>query len=599
MDDIIINKHIECDGNRGKLCIYDCQHCYLRSFASHKKVKMWSNDNGGYSPRQIMLGSDKIIEFICDVCNHIFSTQMKNVGLSDKGCAYCGNQRLCDANDCVVCYNKSFKCSIDENAISDGIIWSTKNKDDPRQLFKSSHKKYLFECQKCNHTFKCSLGHIHDRGCPFCTSKQLCNNENCQSCLDKSFKLHPMSKYLSDKKCDPRYIFNSSHKKYSFDCPDCDHSFECRIANMTALDRNCPYCCDPPQKLCESSECIVCFEKSVAGQWFSNIWSKDNVKTARQVFRRSDSTYIYDCNRCNHKFEASPDVMSTRLDNWCSYCNEKSVKICNDKNCLLCYNKTFASHEKSKYWSIKNKDKPKNIYKYSDEFYIFNCGTCNKEFTRKLSSVTRRNYWCPSCKHKTETKLLKWLQSMYNFLTIICQSKFDWCVNPLSNRKLPFDFFIKELNVFIELDGAQHFKQVSNWQSPENTQKYDIYKMKHAIKNNYTIIRLLQDDVWNDKNDWKQALVSHIKLYRKPSIIYICSNNEYSCYNLNLNIDEKELVFDDDEDIDNEIITDNQSKINKKEYVTHPDKLKIDEEEYVIQTNKKKSIKSMKMEKLM
>ena len=39
---------------------------------------------------------------------------------------------------------------------------------------------------------------------------------------------------------------------------------------------------------------------------------------------------------------------------------------------------------------------------------------------------------------------------------------------------------LKLLKIIIELDGPQHFIQIMNWKSPEETRKGDIYKMKCA-----------------------------------------------------------------------------------------------------------------------
>ena len=50
-----------------------------------------------------------------------------------------------------------------------------------------------------------------------------------------------------------------------------------------------------------------------------------------------------------------------------------------------------------------------------------------------------------------------------NFLSIgiLCRMKFNWCKNPETNKYLPFDFYIPDLNLIIEIDGDQHFEQVS------------------------------------------------------------------------------------------------------------------------------------------
>ncbi len=75
-------------------------------------------------------------------------------------------------------------------------------------------------------------------------------------------------------------------------------------------------------------------------------------------------------------------------------------------------------------------------------------------------------------------------------LTVRRQFKADWCKN---KSYLPFDFLVND-KIIVELDGPQHFKQIYNWQEPKEN-----LKMKQAITNGFSVIRLLQEDVWNQK----------------------------------------------------------------------------------------------------
>ena len=79
----------------------------------------------------------------------------------------------------------------------------------------------------------------------------------------------------------------------------------------------------------------------------------------------------------------------------------------------------------------------------------------------------------------------------------------------------------KGVKLIIEIDGRQHFEQVSNWNSPDDTFEHDAYKMEQALNNGYSIIRIFQEDVWNDKNNWQNKSNEAIKLYKKPTIICI------------------------------------------------------------------------------
>ena len=69
---------------------------------------------------------------------------------------------------------------------------------------------------------------------------------------------------------------------------------------------------------------------------------------------------------------------------------------------------------------------------------------------------------------------------------------------------------IPEMQIIIELDGLQHFKQVSNWDSPENQFCNDMKKTMMACDNGYRVIRIIQEDVQNDSYDWYSVLYDTI-----------------------------------------------------------------------------------------
>ncbi len=344
-------------------------------------------------------------------------------------------------------------------------FWSLKNPNTPRDFFKGSNKKCLFNCNICKHEFERKLYHVKQgKWCSYCAGKKLCTNGNCKWCLEKSFASHQKAKFwsLRNKKLKPRNIRQFSDKKCWFNCIICKHEFRSQLKNISN-GRWCPYCCIPSRLLCKKRDCKWCIKKS------------------------------------------------------------------------------FVSHPKAKFWSSKNKLKPRNVRQSSHDKFLFNCKIYNHEFETQLNDVVRGR-WCSKCTNKTELKLFEWLTEKYSSsYEIVKEFRAKWCKNAETNNFLPFDFLVEELppkgasrrrrvNLIIELDGAQHFTQVSNWKDPEKTRKRDIYKMKAALDQGYSVIRLLQDDVYRDKNNWKENLTSSIHHYDTPQIIYICTNNEYSEY---------------------------------------------------------------------
>lgn len=174
-----------------------------------------------------------------------------------------------------------------------------------------------------------------------------------------------------------------------------------------------------------------------------------------------------------------------------------------------------------------------NTYNYSKVNYVNNKNPiiiiCKKhgEFTQQ-PYVHLLNHGCPSCVNKTEFKFYGKLKELYP--KIKRQYKVEWCKNKLY---LPFDFAIEEYKIIIEMDGEQHFKQISNWTSPEIQIEKDKYKMKCANDNGFSVIRLPQIDISKDKYDWSDEIQCGIsKIVNENTIrnIFICKNNEYENY---------------------------------------------------------------------
>jgi very-short-patch-repair endonuclease len=408
--------------------------------------------------------------------------------------------------------------------------WSEKNNIDPSNILNGSNKKYLFNCP-CGHEFEISPNKISSGNwCPYCCkpSKKLCNKDDCKKCFEKSFASHEKSKYWSIKNGDikPRYVNKGSDKKYWFKC-ECEHEFEQSLDKITGKNMNrwCAYCTN--QKLCDDDNCKKCFDKSFASHAKANQWNyeKNIGFKPRNIFTYSDKEYWFICD-CKHEFKKS--IKNVSISEKCEYCSGQ--KLCQDNECDDCFNKSFASHSMLKFWINKDNINPRNIFKCSDTKCWFKCEN-NHEFDISLSNLAN-NRWCPICKNKCEQKLFDKLKD--KFPNIQAQFRADWCKNDLTNKHLPFDFVIVEHNIIIELDGRQHFEQVSNWTSPEEQFKRDTYKMECANKNNYSVIRIYQKDVWDDSFDWYSKLIECIDTNIKNKEIknyFISSNNKYLKFN--------------------------------------------------------------------
>jgi very-short-patch-repair endonuclease len=336
--------------------------------------------------------------------------------------------------------------------------------------------------------------------------------------FEKSFASTDKHIYLKDKNVDARTIAKYSNKKYEFICNICNHTLYIMI---TSVSNNiwCKYC--NHQELCKNKECIQCFKKSFANSNNISKWSSNNNIEPRLIFNYTHTKYLFICILCHQEYECSPANINNNKS--CPYCKNK--KLCSNIECIICMKKSFASHERSEFWSDKNTVLPRNIFKQTNKKYIFNCNICKHELLISPNNIYHSR-WCSKCKNKTEKQLFEVLKSQFN---IIFHPQYVWCKNLKTKRYLPFDFECEE-KIIIELDGLQHFKQVRNWKSPDQQQIIDKYKMECAIQNNKHIIRIFQEDVYYNKNNWKDQLfdmIIKLKDIDMPTIKYIGIDPSY------------------------------------------------------------------------
>ena len=175
-------------------------------------------------------------------------------------------------------------------------------------------------------------------------------------------------------------------------------------------------------------------------------------------------------------------------------------------------------------------------YDYSKVIYI-DCKTkviiicpIHREFEIDPDHHINQKSGCPKCVNKTEGKVYNWLKELFPFID---KSYTNWKPTWFE-RNFEFDIVFHELKLIIEIDGEQHysFKQHITRHFNKNTTtqeriETDVYKMKKANENGYSVIRIIQLDIWEDKNNWENNLFAAIKPYDTPTNIFICSNNEY------------------------------------------------------------------------
>ena len=115
----------------------------------------------------------------------------------------------------------------------------------------------------------------------------------------------------------------------------------------------------------------------------------------------------------------------------------------------------------------------------------------------KVRGVHLVNGNITSCGCRTESKGEEKIRLILNQLELNFKQEkiFNDCINPKTNAKLRFDFYLPDHNICIEYDGKQHFKN-TGWGNEhlKETQYRDNIKNKFCMDNGIKLIRIPYTD---------------------------------------------------------------------------------------------------------
>lgn len=120
---------------------------------------------------------------------------------------------------------------------------------------------------------------------------------------------------------------------------------------------------------------------------------------------------------------------------------------------------------------------------------------------------------CTSCnKSKAQNKIFLILNNLNE--NFIVEHKFDKCVNPKTNRRLPFDFYLSKYNLCIEYDGEQHYRPFSKFGGDKTfieTQERDKIKNKFCKENKIILKRIHYKD-FDNLDKMIKSLINSLQL---------------------------------------------------------------------------------------
>jgi hypothetical protein len=291
------------------------------------------------------------------------------------------------------------------------------------------------------------------------TQRYLCDND-CDICFERSFASSEKSIFWSSKNdLKPRQVFKSSNKKFILKCDKSNHEFKAALNNIKA-GKWCPYpCCvlDNKKKLCEDDKCDICFQASFASENKAKFWLyKKNQLKPHEVCKCSGNTFWFRCEKSNHIFNSSLKHI-TYYNSWCPYpcCASPSKILCSEDDCRVCFNASFESHQKSKYWMLElNGLTPREVFKSSILKCWFKCNN-NHIFDSTLSNIINGN-WCPKCSNNGYSKkAINWLNNIMfkeNINIQHAENEGEYVIKT-PDFKSSVDGYCKETNTVYEFHG--------------------------------------------------------------------------------------------------------------------------------------------------
>jgi len=399
---------------------------------------------------------------------------------------------------CTLCKIKNLRKRLISN--KDEFIEKAKEKhgnkyDYNKVEYIDSKTKVIIICKKHSEFLQTPTGHLSGNGCIICK-----NNATTERFRSDTKEFIVKAKKIHDDNYDYSKVeYIDSKTKVIIICKK--HG-EFKIIPNSHLQPN-------------NSGCIICSGKTYNNETF--------IEKSKKIHGDKYDYSKVEYKNCNEKIIIICKIHGEFLQKPHGHFNGGCTKCAG-----CCKNTSDEFIEKAIQIHGNNYDYSKVKYENAKTKVIV---ICKKHGEFKIVPNSHLRYTgCGKCKNKTEGKLHNIITKYYP--TIIYQFKKEWCKNE-NNNMLLFDFCIPEYNIIIELDGLQHFKQVRNWSSPEEQNKSDKFKEKCANDNNYSIIRLLQEDVFNDKYNWLDELKNNIEKIKNENIIqniYMCKNNEYDIF---------------------------------------------------------------------
>lgn len=421
-------------------------------------------------------------------------------------------------------------------------FWDFKNNtNQPCDVRYTSGKKCYWICPKCHNSY---LAKVCDRIvrksdlCNECAGyKSIKTNKTLKEVYPKIVKYWD---YDANKKGPEQYA-PQSNKIVNWICRDCGYHYSMQIQSRVLKGNKytCPVCTHRVLKQGVNDLVTVCNEKGFS---FYKDWDyeKNGDKRPESYFPQSEEKVWWVCHNNKYRPHSFYASISSRYNNALAYGEIGRFGI---NGCNICYNRvlvqgindfvTICKDEGLDLlddWDFEaNGDLlPQNVTVGCTKEVNWKCHICGHKWKRSVHDRIK-GYGCSVCITSKNEKLIHSLLNKWNL-----DVRHEYPLTTLG-EDFYYDFFVYNKRVFIEYDGAQHFK-VLPWFDKSTPFKerirHDNVKNSFAFQNNIPLLRIPY--IYNfDKNktDIARLLKEFIHTRKIPQeIIDFYKQYEFSNY---------------------------------------------------------------------
>ena len=274
--------------------------------------------------------------------------------------------------------------------------------------------------------------------------------------------------------------FVKSTYKMTWVCGRCKKEF---IRSWNKMSQSATLCCD------KCSHEIGIEKKKLTPEQVSDILKDKGWLLLEGEKYQANNSYINVINA--EGFKARTTITNIKS-------SKQDIDIINKRNPYTIYNINLMLQKEKMPFKVISES-----YNGNDNSLNWLCLECNTTFKRSWATYQNgKSRLCPNCSLKSKS-YISWKTKMWldeNNISYTMEESFPTCKDV---RPLPFDYYLDELNILIEVDGKNHFQEVQ-------FSKTKRIKSDGTVRDGFKELQL-HDQI---KNDW--AKENKIKLIRLP-----------------------------------------------------------------------------------